>query len=223
MKELPITVYDMAGIDKLRPVPGGARAWQGLQFQDVRLRGGCWFACWTLVLNRIGGPSEIYRQTMIKEMADDNELQESVEIVRRSFITVAADLNLSVENCPAHPAFISFAKLKALRGKGARTFGLFYRNRQIGFVAIEKASDTLYYMEKLAVLPEYRHRGFGKRLMDFVFDYVKQQNGDTVSIGIINESSALKNWYSDYGFVETGIRRFEHLPFVVCFMEKKVG
>lgn len=27
----------------------------------------------------------------------------------------------------------------------------------IGFVAIEKSSDDLYFMEKLAVLPEYRH------------------------------------------------------------------
>ncbi len=77
-------------------------------------------------------------------------------------------------------------------------------------------------MEKLAVLPEYRHRGFGKKLMDFVFDYVKQRNGDTVSIGIINEYSVLKNWYSDYGFVETAVEQFEHLPFAVCFMEKKI-
>ncbi|MFC1714935.1 GNAT family N-acetyltransferase [Candidatus Poribacteria bacterium] len=160
---------------------------------------------------------------MIKEILSDSELQESAKVIRDSFITVATDLNLNAENCPTHPTFISFTELKRLREKGAETFALFHRNRQVEFVAVEKASDALYYMEKLAVLPEYRHRGFGKKLMDFVFDYVKQRNGDTVSIGIINEHSVLKNWYSDYGFVETGIRRFEHLPFQVCFMEKKVG
>ena len=159
---------------------------------------------------------------MIKEILSDDELQESAKIIRNSFITVAIEMNLDVENCPTNPAFISFADLKKLKEEGVETFGLFYQDRQVGFVAVEKASDTLYYMEKLAVLPEYRHRGFGKRLMDFVFDHVKQQDGNTVSIGIINESSVLKNWYSNYGFVETGIRRFEHLPFVVCFMEKKV-
>ena len=162
-------------------------------------------------------------QLTIREIVNDSELQESVKVIRGSFITVATELNLNEENCPANPAFINFTKLKSLREKGAKTFGLFHHDRQIGFVAIEKASDIRYYMEKLAVLPEYRHRGFGRWLMDFVFDYVKQQNGDTVSIGIIDENSVLKNWYSDYGFVETGTRRFEHLPFEVCFMEKGVG
>ena len=160
---------------------------------------------------------------MIRKITGDNGLQESIKVIRDSFITVAAELGLNEENCPTHPAFISLAKLKRLREKGAETFCLFHHSRQIGFVAVEKASGTRYYMEKLAVLPEYRHRGFGKRLMDFVFDYVEQRNGSTVSIGTINEHSVLKNWYSNYGFAETGAKRFEHLPFEVCFMEKKVG
>jgi ribosomal protein S18 acetylase RimI-like enzyme len=159
---------------------------------------------------------------MIREVSSDNEMKESVKVTKDSFATVAVDLNLNEQNCPTHPAFISLAGLKKLRDKGARTFGLFQGSRQIGFVAIEKASDDLYYMEKLAVLPEYRHRGFGKRLMDFVFDYVRGENSATISIGIIDESKVLKNWYRDYGFVETGTRRFEHLPFVVCFMEKEM-
>ena len=100
---------------------------------------------------------------------------------------------------------------------------MFHDGRQIGFVAIEKASDEFYYMEKLAVLPEYRHRGFGKKLMDFVSDYVKAKNGKKISIGIINENSRLKTWYQAYGFEETGLYQFEHLPFVVCFMEKEVN
>lgn len=30
-------------------------------------------------------------------------------------------------------------------------------------------------MEKLAVLPEYRHNGYGSRLIDFVVETVKKQ------------------------------------------------
>jgi ribosomal protein S18 acetylase RimI-like enzyme len=159
---------------------------------------------------------------VIREIVDSRELQESTKVIRKSFVTVADDLNLNEENCPAHPSFIGFGKLELMKEKGIRMFGLFHNNKQIGFVAVERASDKLYYMEKLAVLPEYRHRGFGKKLMDFAFSYVKQQNGEAVSVGIINEHSILKYWYSNYGFVETGIKRFEHLPFEVCFMEKKV-
>lgn len=159
---------------------------------------------------------------MIREITNDIGLKESAKVIRNSFITIASDFGLNKENCPSNPAFISLTNLRELREKGVRMFGLFCDNRQVGFVAVEKASDIVYYMEKLAVLPEYRHRGFGKQLMDFVFAYVRREGGKKVSIGIINENTVLKNWYRDYGFVETGTRRFEHLPFLVCFMEKNV-
>jgi len=35
-------------------------------------------------------------------------------------------------------------------------------------VAIEKISEDVYSMEKLAVLPEYRKNGYGTRLINFV-------------------------------------------------------
>ena len=150
---------------------------------------------------------------MIREITGERELRESVRVIRDSFITVATELNLD----------ISLTTLKSMKERGIRVFGLFQDGRQIGFVAIEKADDNLYYMEKLAVLPEYRHRGFGKMLMDFVFEYVRGKNGEKVSIGIINKNSTLKTWYKAYGFVEAGTQRFERLPFVVCSMEKKVN
>lgn len=77
-------------------------------------------------------------------------------------------------------------------------------------------------MERLAVLPEYRHKGIDRKLMKFVFDNVKEDGGERVSIGIINENRKLKNWYLQYGFIETGVKKFEHLSFVVCFMEKNI-
>ena len=58
--------------------------------------------------------------------------------------------------------------------------------------------------------------------MDFVFNYVKAQGAKKVSIGIVDENSVLKNWYKLYGFIETGLKQYEHLPFAVCFMEKLV-
>jgi ribosomal protein S18 acetylase RimI-like enzyme len=77
-------------------------------------------------------------------------------------------------------------------------------------------------MDKLAVLPEYRHKGYGRRLVEFVLDDVKRHKGERVALGIINESTVLKNWYIGNGFAETGTKKFEHLPFTVCFMEKSL-
>ena len=114
-------------------------------------------------------------------------------------------------------------QLRALKSKGLIFFGLFLGDRQVGFVAIEKADDSLYYMEKLAVLPGYRHKAGGTGLVRFVLDYVKDRGGKTLSIGIIDEHTILKNWYQEFGFKEITTRKFPHLPFTVCFMEKDLS
>jgi ribosomal protein S18 acetylase RimI-like enzyme len=144
-----------------------------------------------------------------------------VEVISNSFETVALEFGLNELNCSTHPSLMTFDKLLELKQK-ARLFGLFLANVQVGFVAIEKADDTLYYMDKLAVLPEYRHKGCGRKLVGFVLSYVKKHKGEKVSLGMIDESAVLKNWYKQPGFKEVGTKNFEHLPFTVCFMEKSL-
>jgi ribosomal protein S18 acetylase RimI-like enzyme len=150
------------------------------------------------------------------------EMDNSVNIIRRAFGTVAAEFSLTTENCPNHPAFITPEQLSQLRAKGLRFFGIFINNRQVGFVAVEKADDTLYYMEKLAVLPEYRHSGYGRKLMEFVINHVKNKGGETLSLGMIDKHTILKNWYKEIGFREISTKEFEYLPFTVCFMDFEI-
>ena len=159
---------------------------------------------------------------MIRETLKENELINSVKVIRDAFKTVAIEFKLNKNNCPTHPSFLTIKQLNELKKKGTRFFGLFLNDLQIGFVAIEKADEDTFFMEKLAALPEYRHKGYGGQLADYVFEYVKNSGGTTVSIGIIDEHTVLKNWYKTLGFQETGIKKFEHLPFTVCFMEKDI-
>ncbi len=147
---------------------------------------------------------------------------ECAQVIRNSFITVAEEFNITRENAPTNPAFAGADALVKMLEKGISLFGAYEGAVCVGFVAAEKADDGVFYMERLAVLPEYRHRGYGRKLMDFVSDYVRTNNGRKISIGIINENKVLKDWYTDYGFVETGVRTFKHLPFDVCFMEKVI-
>lgn len=64
--------------------------------------------------------------------------------------------------------------------------------------------------------------GFGKKLLDYTFSKIKHLAGKKVSVAIINEHTILKKYYITYGFKETGTKSFSHLPFTVCFMEKKI-
>ena len=147
---------------------------------------------------------------------------ECAEVIRNSFITVADDFKLTKVNAPTNPAFIESDAIRLMYDKQTEMYAVTESSVTIGFIAIEKADDGIYYMEKLAVLPSCRHKGYGKAIMDFVFDHVKGSGGKKVSIGIINENEILKNWYINYGFKETGTKVFKHLPFTVCFMEKYI-
>lgn len=43
-----------------------------------------------------------------------------------------------------------------------------------------------------------------------------------IKIGIVEENTILKEWYEKIGFVHTGTKKFEHLPFTVGFMEIEI-
>ena len=159
---------------------------------------------------------------MIREIANDNELENSVMVIADSFRTIAIEFNLNQDNCPTHPSLVTLKQLQEMTRKRLKLFGLFEDNTQVGFVAVEKKKAKVFSIEKLAVLPEHRHKGYGGELLEFVGDYVKNLEGKTLSIGIINEHNVLKKWYESKSYQETTVTKFAHLPFTVCFMEKPV-
>lgn len=155
----------------------------------------------------------------IVEITGDEPLEESAEVIRASFRTVAEEFGLTEDSASTHPSFITDHQVEELRDNGLIFFGYYLTGKLVGFVAVEKADDTLFYMEKLAVLPEYRHRGYGLDLVKYALEYAKNRGGKTLSIGIINEHAVLKDWYKTTGFTETSVKFFPHLPFTVCYME----
>jgi ribosomal protein S18 acetylase RimI-like enzyme len=161
-------------------------------------------------------------QPLIKEISSELEIHTSAVIIRDSFLTVAREFGLNESNCPSHPSNITYEKLLELKKKGLRFFGLFPEEQQVGFVAVESVMEGIFYFEKLAVLPEYRRRGYGAGLVNFVLDYALKNRGEKVRIGIINEHGGLKKWYQGLNFTEIGTQKFCHLPFTVGFMEKEL-
>jgi ribosomal protein S18 acetylase RimI-like enzyme len=98
-------------------------------------------------------------------------------------------------------------------------YGLYEKEQLIGYFSLSKTAEQEYELHNLAVLPEYRHYGYGKMLLDYAKETVGELRGNKIKIGIIDDSKVLKNWYAKNGFVHTGTKRFEQLPFTVGFME----
>jgi diamine N-acetyltransferase len=166
----------------------------------------------------------LVRMIEIREIINENEISNALIVINTSFLTVADEFHLTKENAPTNAAFMKYEKLKESVIDGIKLFGLYSDQEIIGTICIEKAKDSeeIYYLERLAVLPDKRHSGYGKALMDFAIEEIQKQNGKKASIGIINENSRLKKWYSEYGFIEICVKEYPHLPFTVCFMEFKI-
>jgi diamine N-acetyltransferase len=175
-----------------------------------------------LELARVLGHTMVMNPLNIKELNSSEEIRKSARIVRQSFKTVALEFSLTKQNCPTHPSFITVKRLNEVKNEGLKFFGVFLRGNQVGFIAIESAQNGRFHIEKLAILPEYRHNGYGREVMRFVLDYIRVNNGVKASLGIIDEHKVLKDWYIKLGFREVGVNNFVHLPFTVCFMEHEL-
>ena len=98
-------------------------------------------------------------------------------------------------------------------------YGLYCDRRLVGYVSLSQENDGVYELHNLAVLPEHRHEGYGKKLLDFCKNKIKALGCNKITIGIIEENTVLKNWYTANGFAHKGTKTFAHLPFTVGFME----
>ncbi len=141
-----------------------------------------------------------------------------VDIIRNSFKEVAVRFGLTLENCPKHPSNCTAEWIAPALLKGIEYFLLETEDSTCGCVALEKAGQGVCYLERLAVLPRYRNRGFGKALVDHALSHAVAAGAARIEIGIIADHTELKNWYKKIGFVEIRRSRFRHLPFEVTFM-----
>lgn len=148
-----------------------------------------------------------------------SDLPECLEVIHQSFKTVADAFGLTRENCPKHTSFILLSFLETQMNWGWHMYALYTGEKIIGYMSLSKEGEDTFELHNLAVLPEYRHNGWGKLLLDHAKEAVRTLGGKSIKIGIIEESTLLKNWYIANGFVHTGTKKFDHLPFTSGYLE----
>lgn len=156
---------------------------------------------------------------MIEKVKNFNMLSVCQNIIHKSFATVAEDFGLTIENCPNHTSFIKTDKLEKQFSDKTDMFLYEKNGAYVGYFSLIKKSTKAYELDNLAVLPEYRHMGIGREMVEYAENYVALRNGDVICIGIIEENAVLREWYKELGFIHKGTKIFDHLPFTVGFME----
>lgn len=154
----------------------------------------------------------------IKE-ATPEELEQCACVIHQGFKTVAQQFGLTAENCPTNAAFVQIERLEFEHKRGDFMYALYDEDRMCGFIQLENKGEGRFELHKIAVSPEFRHKGYGRELLLFAKQQAIRQGAKLLTIGIIEENTVLKNWYLKNGFVHTGTKKFEHLPFTVGFME----
>jgi len=141
-----------------------------------------------------------------------------VEIIQDSFLDVAERFGLTPQNSPTHPSNCRPEWLLREMDRGVSFYMLENDGQPVGCAALEKISDEVCYLERLAVLPQERRKGFGAALVRHVLSKARLLDVYRVGIGIIAEHKELQNWYEKLGFEEVESKRFPQLIFQVTLM-----
>ena len=160
--------------------------------------------------------------TFVIRSATESDAGCLAAILREASRDVAERFGLTPENCPKHPSNCTAEWIEAGFEKGIVYFVLEEDGDPCGCVGLEQASSEVYYLVRLAVLPDHRRQGFGTALANRACAEAQRLGARRVEIGTIAEHVALSRWYEKLGFCHTNTAEFEHLPFTVAHMGKEL-
>jgi len=154
--------------------------------------------------------------------ANNSDITTLVDLIRKSFSEVASQLGLNEKDHPKCTSFYTEHRMSDDFVKGIRYYILEENDKAIGCVAMETADEQVCYLMRLAVLPGYRKKNLGEKLVRHLFEEAKKGGLKQVQIGIVANADRLKRWYEELGFVQFKTQTFDHLPFLVAFMSVEV-
>jgi diamine N-acetyltransferase len=141
-------------------------------------------------------------------------------LLNLSFQTVMDEFRFTREMLPENPAFLDEAAiLEYAENRMMSFYGYWEGGALVSCYALSIIPEVHADLERVCVRPDKRHRGIGRKLLQDTATRVSYFNVQTVKIAVINENIRLKNWYSSFGFKEISVEAFDHLPFMVCYME----
>ena len=154
--------------------------------------------------------------------ANKADIDVLVDLLRNSFRDVAERFGITEENNPRSLAFCTNERIESDMEKDLTYYILEKDGQPCGCVALERAKPGVCYLMRLAVLPEHRGKGYGKMLVQHIFEKAHIIGSRRVEIAMISKDTKLKKWYKKLGFIQKGTKKYDHLPFIVAFMFREL-
>lgn len=158
---------------------------------------------------------------MIKEI-DRNDIAECVNVIRESFATVADEFGFTVLNAPRFTAFATTEERLYwhLDGEHRPMYAFYDNGKIVGYYSLLLQANNECELNNLCVIPTYRHKGIGEKLLKNALDVAQGLNCNKINIGIVEENKVLREWYEKFGFIHTGTQKFDFFPFTCGYMKK---
>ncbi|MBO4705541.1 MAG: GNAT family N-acetyltransferase [Spirochaetaceae bacterium] len=159
---------------------------------------------------------------MIKEI-DKSNIAECVNVIRKSFQTVADEFGFTVENAPRFTAFATteewlFYQLEYEHRLMAAYFS--DDGKIVGYYSLPFLENSECELNNLCVLPEFRHKKIGESLLADAVTRAKSKNCTKMKIGIVEENKVLRKWYEAHEFIHTHTQKYDFFPFTCGYMER---
>ena len=150
------------------------------------------------------------------------DIPSCVNLIRTSFMTVADEYGFTEENAPRFTAFaISADRLYLHMDQEHRPmFAAEEDSILCGYYSLLIQENGECELNNLAVLPQYRHRGIGKQLLEHSFAVAKSMGCHSMNIGIVEENTVLRKWYEQNGAVHIGTQKYDFFPFTCGYLKR---
>jgi len=158
----------------------------------------------------------------MKNIIEINDSKIIADILNKAFMTVAKQFGFTKENASIFPAFITPGIIENQLCNGLKMYGYKDKEKIVGCAGYSCYKDQLYFIQRLATLPEYRHLGIGKKLMGFIETKIKDIGGKIAEVHVVDKNIVLREWYKQLGYVEVRIDELKTIAFNSCAMQKEL-
>ena len=149
------------------------------------------------------------------------DLSACADVIRRSFRTGADEFGFTEQNAPRFTAFAMTEERLLWHMDGEHR--IMYLDEEdgmpCGYYSLLLRGEGACELGNLSVLPEYRHKGIGGRLLAHAMERAKEQDCRVMEFSIVEENTVLRNWYESSGAVHTGTEKYDFFPFTCGYMK----
>ena len=109
---------------------------------------------------------------MIREVKRE-EIPECVSLIKKAFLTVADEFGFTEENAPRFTAFSTTEERLMWHMDGEHRPMYVFEDDGVlcGYYSLLIQENNECELNNVAVLPDYRHKGIGKKLIDHAFPF----------------------------------------------------